>query len=97
MIHYFNLQNFEVPVQEVLEAMNYNPELMGAWLLGYDVSTIADQSTIETMAGLIESKRENLIVQMAKSLPGNDGALDVAEALLSSFTQGTLQDAAKKN
>ncbi len=71
--------------------MNYNPELMGAWLLGYDVAAIADQSTIETMAELIESKKENLIVQMAKSLSGNDGALDVAGALLSSFNQGIKQ------
>ena len=87
---------YEVPAPEVLEFMNYNPELMGAWLLGYDVTAIANQGTIETMAGLIESKKENLIVQMAKSLPGNDDALDVVEALLSSFTQGILQDA-KKN
>lgn len=75
--------------------MNYNPELMGAWLLGYDVAAIADQSTIETMAGLIESKKENLIVQMAKSLPANDGAMDAVEDLLSSFTQG-IQQADKK-
>ena len=68
--------------------MNYDPELMGAWLLGYDVAAIVDQSTIETIAELIDSKKENLIVQMAKSLPGNDGALDVSEALLSSFTLG---------
>ena len=79
---------YEVPEPDVLESINYNPELMGAWLLGYDVAAIADKSTIETMAELIESKKENLILQMAKSLPGNEGALDDAEALLSSFTQG---------
>lgn len=79
---------YEVPGPEMLELMNYNPELMGAWLLGYDVAAIADKSTIETMAGLIESKKENLIFQMAKSLAGNEGALDVAEALLNSFRQG---------
>ena len=79
---------YEVPEPEILESMNYNPELMGAWLLGYDVAAIADKSTIETIAGLIENKKENLILQLAKSLQGNDGALDVAEALLSSFMQG---------
>ncbi len=82
---------YEMPAPEVLESMSYNPELMGAWLLGYDVAAIADQSTIETIAELIDGKKENLIVQMAKSLPGNDGALDVVEALLSSFTQGIHQ------
>lgn len=87
---------YEVPAPEVLESINYNPELMGAWLLGYDVAAIADKSTVETMAGLIESKKENLILQMAKSLPGNEGALDVAEALLSSFTQGIQQATTKK-
>ena len=79
---------YEVPEPEVLESINYNPELMGAWLLGYDASAIVDKSTIKKIAGLIESKKENLILQMAKSLLGNEGALDVAETLLKSFTQG---------
>jgi predicted nucleotidyltransferase len=82
---------YEVPAPEVLDTMNYDPELMGAWLLGYDVAAIADQSTIEAIAELIDGKKENLIVQMAKSLSGNDGALGLAEALLSSFTQGIQQ------
>jgi predicted nucleotidyltransferase len=79
---------YEVPEPEVLEIINYNPELMGAWLLGYDASAIADKSTIETIAGLIERKKENLILQMAKSLLGNENALSDAEALLSCFTKG---------
>ena len=83
---------YEVPAPEVLDDMNYDPKLMGAWLLGYDVAAIADHSTIETMAELIDGKKENLIVQMAKSLPGNEGTLDAAEALLSSFTQGIQSD-----
>ena len=87
---------YEVPAPDVLESINYNPELMGAWLLGYDVAAIADQSTIETIAELIDGKKENLIVQMAKSLPGNDSALDAVEALISCFIEGVLQDA-KKN
>ena len=87
---------YEVPEPEVLESINYNPELMGAWLLGYDASAIVDKSTIKKIAGLIESKKENLILQMAKSLLGNEGALEVAETLLSSFTQGTQQTATKK-
>ena len=87
---------YEVPEPDVLESINYNPELMGAWLLGYDVAAIADKSTIETIAGLIENQKENLILQLAKSLPGNEGALDDAEAMLSSFTQGIQQAATKK-
>jgi len=87
---------YEIPPPEALEAMSYDPELMGAWLLGYDVAAIADQSTIETIVGLVDSKKENLTVQMAKSLPGNDDSLDVAEDLLSSFTQGVQQTSMKK-
>jgi predicted nucleotidyltransferase len=88
---------YEVPEPEVLEAMNYDLELMGAWLLGYDVAATADQSTIETITELIDGKKENLIVQMAKSLPGNDDAMDAVEDLLSSFMQGIQQSATKKN
>ena len=88
---------YDVPEPAVLESINYNPELMGAWLLGYDVAAIADQSSIEKITGLIESKKGNLILQMAKSLPGNEGALEIAEALLTSFTQGIQQAATKKN
>lgn len=79
---------YEIPEPEVLEAINYNPELMGAWLLGYDVAAIADQSTIDAIAELINSKKENLIMQMAKSLLGNENAIDAAVALLNSFTKG---------
>lgn len=53
---------YEVPEPEVLESMNYNPELMGAWLLGYDAAAIVDKSTIETIAVLIEGKKENLVL-----------------------------------
>jgi predicted nucleotidyltransferase len=68
--------------------MNHNPALMGAWLLGYDVVAIANQSTIETIARLINSKTENLILQMAKSLSGYENAMETTETLLNSFTKG---------
>lgn len=88
---------YEVSPPEVLDAMNYNPELMGAWLLGCDVAAIADQSIIETMTGLIEGKKENLIVQMAKSISGNENSLDVAEASLISFKEGLQHTITKIN
>lgn len=86
---------YDLPAQEDLEAMNYDQELMGAWLLGYDVAAIADKKTIETMAGLIDEKKEKLIVQMAKSMLGYDGALETVDTLLSSFIQGIEQVAIK--
>jgi predicted nucleotidyltransferase len=87
---------YEVPQPDVMESMNYNPDHMGAWLLGYDVAAIANESTIKAITTLLENKKESLVLQMAKSLSGNENALDVAEALLSSFTQG-IQKATTKN
>ena len=65
--------------------MNYNPDHVGAWLLGYDVAAIANESTIKAIMALLENKKEGLVIQMAKSLSGNENALYAAEALLSSF------------
>lgn len=82
---------YEVLPPDVMESIDYNPEQMGAWLLGYDAAAIADIGTIETITELIKSKKESLVLQMAKSLPINENALDIAQALLSSFTQGIQQ------
>jgi predicted nucleotidyltransferase len=86
---------YEEPDSATLESLDYNQELMGAWLLGYDAATIADESTIERITVLIEDKKENLVLQMAKSLSGNENALDTAEALLTSFAQGFQQASTK--
>ena len=86
---------YEEPDSATLESLDYNQELMGAWLLGYDAATIADESTIERITALIEDKKENLVLQMAKSLSGNENALDTAEALLTSFAQGFQQASTK--
>ena len=75
--------------------MNYNPEHMGAWLLGYDVAAISGADTIEAITVLIENKKDSLVLQMAKSLTGNEDALDVADTLLTSFTQGFQKNTAK--
>ena len=88
---------YEVPQPDVMESMNYNPDHMGAWLLGYDVAAIANESTIKAITALLENKKESLVLQMAKSLSGNENALDAAEALLSSFTQGIQQATIKRN
>ena len=86
---------YEEPDSATLESLDYNQELMGAWLLGYDAATIADESTIERITAQIEDKKENLVLQMAKSLSGNENALDTAEALLTSFAQGFQQASTK--
>lgn len=87
---------YEVLPPEVMEAVDHNPEKMGAWLLGYDVAAIANESTIKAITVLIENKKDSLVLQMAKSLSGNENTLNIAEALLSTFTQGIQQATAKK-
>ncbi|OGV75664.1 MAG: hypothetical protein A3I83_09650 [Methylotenera sp. RIFCSPLOWO2_02_FULL_45_14] len=88
---------YEVLPPEVMEAVDHNPEQMGAWLLGYDVAAISGADTNEAITVLIENKKDSLALQMAKSQSGNENALDVAEALLSSFTQGIQHANTKKN
>lgn len=79
---------YEELTQEVMESVDYNPEQMGAWLLGYDVAAIANESTVKAITALLENKKEGLVLQMAQSLMGKENPVDAAEALLNSFRQG---------
>jgi predicted nucleotidyltransferase len=79
---------YEVLPPDIIESLNYNPDHMGAWLLGYDVPAIADSSTIQSITKLLEDKKESLVLQMAKSVADEQNALDVATALLNSFVKG---------
>ena len=83
---------YEMLPLNVIDSVEYNPEKMGACLLGYDVAAIADVNTIKAIMALLVTKKENLVLQMARSLSGNLNALDTAEGLLSSFMQGIQQD-----
>ncbi len=92
MRHYHEAGNkdtiYEILPPDVMEAVDYNPEQMGAWLLGHDAAAIVAVDKIKTIKVLIQNKKESLVLQMAKSLSGDENALEVAKALLSSFTQG---------
>lgn len=79
---------YEVLPQDIIELLDYNPMLMGAWLSGYDLATIADCGTVASITKLIERKKENLILQMAKSFSHSENALEATEDLLSAFMQG---------
>lgn len=74
-----------------LESFSFDPQITGAWLLGRDVATIANEETIKAITVLIDSKKESLELQMAKSIAGDDNALDIAAAFLSSFAKGLLR------
>jgi len=87
---------YKVLPPEVREAVDHNPEQMGACLLGYDAGTIAEADTLEVIKTLIENKKDRLVLQMAKSLLGNENALNAAETLLANFMLG-IQQAVIKN
>lgn len=72
-----------------LEAVGYDPELAGAWLLGRDAATMASESTIASLETLlIASTKERLIEDMARAMKGQADAMHDASLLLEQFTQG---------
>lgn len=71
-----------------LESFDYDPERTGAWLLGKDAATILNKSTYRNMSSLLNSKKENLIMQMAQSLAGRDDAIIFTTTLLDAFMSG---------
>jgi predicted nucleotidyltransferase len=100
MLAYYEAGNkytiYEAIPPDVMEAVDYNPEKMGAWLLGNDAAAISAADTIEEITALIKNKKDRLVLQMAKSLSGKENALDTADAMLSIFTKGMQQVNTKK-
>lgn len=79
----------EVNVQAVLEAVDYDPELTGAWLLGHDVATMASKSTVTALEALLTGgTKDRLIEDMSRTMRGRADAMDYASRLLEQFTQG---------
>jgi predicted nucleotidyltransferase len=72
-----------------LEAVGYDIELAGAWLLGRDSAAIASPETAAKLTGLLEGNtRSRLVEDMAKAMRGKDDAMDHSARLLAQFTQG---------
>lgn len=72
-----------------LEAVGYDPELTGAWLLGNDVATMASESTVAALEALLTGAiKDRLIEDMARAMKGRTDAMDYAARLLEQFTRG---------
>jgi len=72
-----------------LEAVGYDLELAGAWLLGHDAAAmVAAQTTADLEALLNGAKRQRLIEDMARAMLGRHDALDYSQRLLEQFTKG---------
>lgn len=80
---------FQQPCVEVLNKLEHNWELAGAWLLGHDVGAISRTDTRGKLLKLLEGElRRRLITDMARSMPGDVRAYDIAEIFLEQFNQG---------
>ena len=72
-----------------LEAVGYDLELAGAWLLGSDAAVmVAPQTNADLNALLHGPKKEKLIEDMARAMLGRHDALDYSRRLLEQFTKG---------
>lgn len=72
-----------------LEAVDYDPELAGAWLLGNDVAAMASKSTVAGLDALLNGAiKDRLIEDMSRAMKGREDAMDYASRLLEQFTKG---------
>lgn len=72
-----------------LEAVGYDPELAGAWLLGSDVAAMASTATVAGLEALLNgATKDRLIEDMSRAMKGREDAMDYAYRLLEQFTKG---------
>jgi len=72
-----------------LEAVDYDPELAGAWLLGNDVATMASRSTATRIEALLKgATKDRLVEDMSRAMRGREDAMVHASRLLEQFTKG---------
>lgn len=72
-----------------LEAVDYDPELAGVWLLGKDVSAMASTATVAGLEALLNgATKDQLIVDMSRGMKGRGDSLQHAHRLLEQFTKG---------
>lgn len=72
-----------------LEAVDYDPELAGAWLMGNDVAAMASTATLTDLEPLLQGElRDRLVEDMSRAMKGRADALAYASRLLEQFTIG---------
>ena len=73
-----------------LEAVGYDIELAGAWLLGLDALAVASPDTRNKLRALFSDhpRMERLVTDMSRDIRARDDALDYSRALLEQFLKG---------
>lgn len=75
--------------KDVLEAVGYDTQLAGAWLLGKDASLVSSKNTKQAILNIIEGKNQQYLVQdMARTLTANENAIEYSAILLKQFLDG---------
>jgi predicted nucleotidyltransferase len=74
----------------VLESVDYDIELSGAWLLGRDVATISSPEIRNELGQLLNDTKltDRLITDMSRAIRVHDDALEYAKVLLEQFSKG---------
>lgn len=80
----------DASAKAALKAVEYDPELAGAWLLGNDVSTMVSAPTVSGLEVLLKNGmiRDQLVVDMSRAMQGREDAMGHAYRLLEQFTKG---------
>lgn len=75
---------------QVLEKVNFDPELVGAWLLGRDAAEIAASATRSELMAMLsdETVTDLLITDMTKALRGREDSITYATILSTQFKSG---------
>lgn len=80
---------YEESAISALEAVGYDVELTGAWLLGNDAALMASEKTNRNLKDLLTgTMRMRLIEDMARALRTREDALEYSRRLLDQFTKG---------
>lgn len=79
----------DASAQAALEAVGYDPEFAGAWLLGIDAAAMASTVTIARLEALLNgATKDRLIEDISRGMKGRDDSLEHARRLLEQFTKG---------
>lgn len=73
-----------------LEAVGYEVELAGAWLLGHDAAALSFPATRSQLNSLLADPVlvEQLVTDMSRAMRGREDSLDYSRALLEQFLEG---------
>jgi predicted nucleotidyltransferase len=76
--------------EEVGNALEWDPTMMGAQLLGSDAAALARPDTRDALTAILDTTatQESLLFDMARGQPSQESSLERARALLAAFTAG---------